>query len=239
MDIEHMAYFGDVGMHGNALLVDSGKTNNDGSHEHLFVVPEELETPMGRLYEGRMLFTGRDGAHAHDMAGARTATSGVHSHAVSIRGLNVESSNSDGHSHELGVQATGRDGVHSHTLEVGGMTLKSLTPADFHAAMQEVMAKGDVAAPTVERISGGFEVKDEAKTLSKHETREGAEKAAAFHHFLAKCGFHCDFSDTAELAKSVDLMVEKEAPKVVTGNGLLGKMEQLTKDVSGTGVSRF
>jgi hypothetical protein len=239
MDIEDMTYFGDVGMHMHALLVASGKTNNDGAHEHLFVVTEELETPMGRLYEGRILWTARDGAHGHDMAGNRTATSGAHSHAVSVRGLNVETSSSDGHSHELGVQSTGRDGVHSHTLEVGGMTLKSLTPSDFHAAMQEVMAKGDVPEPVIERAGGGYEVKSEGKVLSKHETREGAEKGVKFHHFLAKCGFHGDLSDTAELAKSVDLMVEKEAPKAVTGAGLLGKMDQLLKDVEGTGVNRF
>jgi len=235
-DLRDLIYYGDVGMHRHDLILNQNKTNSSGGHSHVFVVEADFETAMGTLYEGRILFADYDGAHEHGLGAKKTSGGGAHSHAVSWRGINWGTSEGDAHEHELAVQSTARDGVHGHTLEIGGATLKALMPSDFHAMMREVLAKGDVAAPEIVRNNGALEVQAGGKTLSKHETREGAEKAAELHHFVMKCGLSpeaIDFEGIAWLAKSVDLLVEKEVSKTVTGGGLLGKMCQLLKDDGG------
>jgi hypothetical protein len=230
MDLDEMRYFGGVGMHQHALLLASGQTNISGPHEHIWLVTEKVDTEMGELYEGMILFSEHDGAHSHALSGARTAEGGDHVHAVRVRGFNVASGPATAHGHELSIQDTGRDGAHSHALTIGGMTMQSLMPADFHAAMLKKMTVGEVEPPAITRSGGGYAVELGGKTLSKHETREGAEKAAQIHNLLEKCGWHTDLSLSERLAKSTGLMVEKSTPKVFLGGGLLGKMDQLLKD---------
>jgi hypothetical protein len=236
MDLEEMTYFGSVGMHTHTLLIASGQTNAGGAHEHVWLVREEIDTGFGKLYEGRILFGQLDGAHTHPLAKGRTGPESGHVHAVSVRGLVLASSSGGAHDHEQGIQGTGHDGSHSHELVIGGLTLTSLTPADFHEAMLAAAARLSGAAPeapAITRSFGSYEVISEGKKLSKHWSHKGAMRAAGLYHFLAKCGFHTDLSDSVELTKGTELVLGSGcAPgRVVSGGGLLGKMGQLVKDL--------
>jgi len=234
--IRELTYFDDVGMHSHTLMVAAQKTSSEGSHMHIWLVPEDIETAMGSLKKGRILVSEYDGAHAHALEAGGTA-GGAHTHAVRVRGFNMATAEDGGHGHALGVQRTGRDGPHGHAITVGGVTMQSLTVGQIHAMMQEAMSETEIEGPLVERSSGGFRVLDGGKVITAHETREGAQKAADLAHFLLKCGLPSsalELGDTEWLSKSVDL-VEKAAPRASTG-GLLGKMDQLIKDCDHPGA---
>lgn len=233
-DLENILWLSDdVGMHRHGLLLSTGGTATDGAHSHVWLVPSDIETPMGMVSEGRILFGNHDGAHRHMLNSGlvRTEQDGAHLHGVSIRGLVMASAEGGAHGHELSVERTGHGGVHSHALSVGGLTLTSLVPKDFFTLMAEAMVPEEEVALSVTEESGHYVVRHKGQAQTVHRTLEGAERRLATQELFLRCGLEAatkDLDGVEWLAKATAQIALKTQG---LNDRLAGTFERLAKEI--------
>jgi hypothetical protein len=106
-----------IGTHTHTLNRKAKKANDDGSHRHVFILPD-----------GSLLMTEEGGNHSHAMGFEATdliTESGSHSHEIILPdGSKITTLNdSSEHDHQLKVMDTCFDGIHSHSIKLGDGTV--------------------------------------------------------------------------------------------------------------------
>lgn len=114
----------EAGVHAHGLDRSVGRTLLDGSHTHLF-----------RLPDGSMVVTEEDGWHDHEISedGNTTGMSRGHRHVVVLPdGTRLQTEEDGEHEHDLLVRFSAIDGTHDHVLKLpGGEEVKSLSAGEF------------------------------------------------------------------------------------------------------------
>lgn len=152
----------EAGIHMHALVREESKTQNDGRHVHLFLVPAEMIG--GEAGELIPYITAEDGAHEHTLGAERApemGDDGAHDHAVTLLDGTVVRTNTGGtHNHQTVVAHTAFDGVHKHVLEIGSdIRIESLTGSEFWEVIGMPPQAGNPAAPpATELIKRGLVV---------------------------------------------------------------------------------
>ena len=121
----------DGGVHWHQLVREKQATAKDGSHSHIFLLPD-----------GSLIYTTESGGHQHKLASdvaRETADGGAHAHDIVLpNGDRLQTSTDGAHSHEALVRSTPVDGQHVHVLKLpDGSVLTSLDGAQFWAQVEQ------------------------------------------------------------------------------------------------------
>jgi hypothetical protein len=217
------------------LLRPDGSTASDGTHEHLWLVENDIQMGEEKLYKGQILVSFYDGAHTHAVKkGTRTTNDGAHKHGVTV-GYSARktfvTAEDAAHSHELLVRRTAHDGIHSHVLEIDGFKLKSLMPDDILALMSADEKKAEAAAEQITRNTR-CEVRDGDTLLCKHDNSVEAAACQTIRRMWALKGFVAPFHTPnlhaqEQLFKTVTSMLIEKAGPLGVGDRLMGAMSRL------------
>lgn len=237
MGISYMVEFDESGAHRHMLLRPDGSTASDGTHEHLWLVENDIQLGEDKLYKGQVIMSFYDGAHTHAVKkGLRTSSDGAHKHGVTV-GYSARktfvTAEDAAHSHELLVRRTALDGIHQHTLTIEGVKLKSLMPDDILALISNDEKKAEAASEQITRNSR-CEVRDGDELLCKHDNSMDAAICCTIRKMWALQGFTANLHAPNlhaqdKLFKTVEgALIEKAGPMAV-GDRLMGAMGRLLK----------
>lgn len=117
---------GEGGIHQHSLNRPDQITEEDGAHQHIFVLPD-----------GTVVATAKDGMHQHGLASpsADVSEAGISAHTHEIifpDGTTAMTSEDGEHMHALQVSKSAVDGLHQHEYKLeDGTVVQSLTPGQF------------------------------------------------------------------------------------------------------------
>lgn len=133
-----------IGIHSHKLNREDCKTWDDGSHRHVFILPD-----------GTALLSNESGNHSHE-TGYQTSDliteSGSHTHKIVLPdGSEIETQQGEGeHDHQLLVFDTCWDGIHTHTLKLqDGTIIESMFGGEYWDYLKN-LSKNEQKIPPIE-----------------------------------------------------------------------------------------